>query len=190
MNDNNFIGFYQAEEVLCDDIIDFYNQHKKYAIKGLSAKSTDEINTDINVKDSIDLAVSARHLYYPMDEYRKHLQESLDKYIKIYIDANNYSRFKIVEDYNIQHYSIGGGFKTWHFESNSPSSMRRILVFMTYLNDVPDGGTIFKYQNIITPAKKGSTVIWPAGFTHTHKGQISHTKEKFIVTGWWSLIDE
>ena len=35
MNDNNFIGFYQAEEVLCDEIIDFYNQHKKYAIKGL-----------------------------------------------------------------------------------------------------------------------------------------------------------
>ena len=61
---------------------------------------------------------------------------------------------------------------------------------MTYLNDVPDGGTMFKYQKIITPAKKGSTVIWPAGFTHTHKGQISHTKEKFIVTGWWSLIDE
>ncbi len=190
MNDNNFIGFYQAEEVLCDDIIDFYNQHKKYAIKGLSAKSTDEINEDVNVKDSNDLLISAQHLYYPMDEYRKHLQESLDKYIKIYIDANNYSRFKIVEDYNIQHYPIGGGFKTWHFESASLASIRRILVFMTYLNDVPDGGTMFKYQNITTPAKKGSTVIWPAGFTHTHKGQISHTKEKFIVTGWWSLIDE
>ena len=190
MNDNNFIGFYQAEEVLCDDIIDFYNQHKKYAIKGLSASSTDEIKDDVNVKDSNDLLISAQHFYYPMDEYRKHLQESLDKYIKIYIDANNYSRFKIVEDYNIQHYPIGGGFKTWHFESASLASIRRILVFMTYLNDVPDGGTMFKYQNITTPAKKGSTVIWPAGFTHTHKGQISHTKEKFIVTGWWSLIDE
>ena len=68
MNDNNFIGFYQAEEVLCDEIIDFYNQHKKYAIQGLSGKSTDEINTDVNVKDSIDLAVSARHLYHPMDK--------------------------------------------------------------------------------------------------------------------------
>jgi hypothetical protein len=29
---------------------------------------------------------------------------------------------------------------------------------MTYLNDVPDGGTEFKYQKIISPAKKGLTL--------------------------------
>ena len=64
------------------------------------------------------------------------------------------------------------------------SSGNRILVFMTYLNDVDDGGTDFKYQNLTSPAKKGLTMIWPSDFTHTHKGQISHTKEKYIVTGW------
>ena len=60
----------------------------------------------------------------------------------------------------------------------------------TFLNDVPDGGTMFKYQNITIPAKKGLTLIWPAGFTHVHKGQVSHTKDKLILTGWWRLKNE
>ena len=63
-----------------------------------------------------------------------------------------------------------------------------MLVFMTYLNDVLDGGTEFKYQKLITKAKKGLTLIWPSDFTHTHKGQISNTSEKYIITGWFSYI--
>lgn len=58
---------------------------------------------------------------------------------------------------------------------------------MLYLNNVPDGGTEFKYQNIILKAKKGDLVIWPAEFTHLHKGVISKTKEKYIATGWFNI---
>ena len=58
---------------------------------------------------------------------------------------------------------------------------------MTYLNDVDDGGTEFLYQNLITPAEKGLTLIWPAGFTHTHRGVVSQTKTKYIATGWYSI---
>ena len=90
---------------------------------------------------------------------------------------------KIVE-LNIQHYEPGGGFKIFHCENSTKDTINRHLVFMTYLNDVNDGGTIFKYQNLITPATKGSTLIWPVNWTHTHKGQISGTSEKYIITGW------
>ena len=55
---------------------------------------------------------------------------------------------------------------------------------MTYLNNVPDAGTHFKYQHIKTPAEKGLTLIWPSDFTHTHKGEISKKEEKYIITGW------
>ena len=58
---------------------------------------------------------------------------------------------------------------------------------MTYLNDVPDGGTEFFYQKVISPAKKGLTVIWPAEFTHLHRGQVSK-REKYIITGWYNFI--
>ena len=95
------------------------------------------------------------------------------------------------EKYNLQKYPPGGGFKIWHFENDFSSKLNwhRGLVFMTYLNDVEDGGTEFLYQNLTIPAKKGLTLIWPAFFTHTHKGQISKTKEKYIVTGWFNHIN-
>ena len=60
---------------------------------------------------------------------------------------------------------------------------------MTYLNDVKDGGTEFKYQNLTTPAKKGLTLIWPVYWTHTHRGQISNTQTKYITTGWFDFYE-
>ena len=62
---------------------------------------------------------------------------------------NENAEFGIGETYNTQKYPIGGGFKIWHHENDFKSfNYDRCLVFMTYLNDVEDGGTSFKYQDI------------------------------------------
>ena len=58
---------------------------------------------------------------------------------------------------------------------------------MTYLNDVEDGGTEFLNQKCEVKARKNLTLIWPADWTHTHRGVISQTKEKTIITGWIKL---
>ena len=92
--------------------------------------------------------------------------------------------FTPTELINLQTYQPGGGFKTWHCERAGITQQTRCLVFMTYLNDVEDGGTEFEYQKMTAPAKKGLTIIWPSDWTHTHKGQISHTYKKYIATGW------
>ena len=64
-----------------------------------------------------------------------------------------------------------------------------MLVWMVYLNDVEDGGTEFMYQKLKIPARKGLFLMWPSDFTHTHRGIISQTKEKYILTGWlgWTV---
>ena len=43
------------------------------------------------------------------------------------------------------------------------------------------------YQKLITPAKKGLTLIWPVDFTHIHRGQICN-QEKIITTGWFYFL--
>ena len=40
---------------------------------------------------------------------------------------------------------------------------------------------------ILLPAKKGLTLIWPLLEFYT-RGIVSKTNEKFIITGWYSLI--
>jgi len=182
-SDSSFImGEYIPKE-LCDELIDFFNYSKKYAEKGVVGDK-DTINEEI--KDSLDLRISAGNFDTVIGEYRYQNDKVLKSYLKKFEYSDQVNPFNINENYNIQYYPIGGGFKKWHCENNG-TNVRRHLVFMTYLNDVPDGGTEFYYQGIKTEAKKGLTLIWPAGWTHVHRGIISDTKEKYIITGWYSF---
>ena len=52
------------------------------------------------------------------------------------------------------------------------------------------GGTYFSTYNKTINAKEGRLVIWPAYFTHTHKGVVSKTQTKYIATGWHSYSSD
>ena len=206
---NSFIGGWYIPEQVCDNLIKEFKLNREKVkhvtderldsggdvaiypgcvmTKGRVGKSND-INT--NTKDSIDMGFDPGGKYYntnkSLQEYDKYLQIVLDNYLKDYEYADEMTAFNIQEYINIQHYKPGGGFKIWHFENASPQTMSRKLVFMTYLNDVPNGGTEFYYQNVLSPAKKGLTIIWPADWTHTHRGQVDEENEKYICTGWYN----
>jgi len=59
------------------------------------------------------------------------------------------------------------------------------LLFQFYLNDVAEGGeTEFYYQQRKVEARQGRLIIAPAGFTHTHKGNVSRSGDKYVATSW------
>lgn len=90
----------------------------------------------------------------------------------------------------LQKTPIGGGFHTWHCEHYDSSTSKRILVFQLYLNDVDEGGeTEFLYQNKRIYAKEGTGLIWPAGFTHPHRGNPPISNDKYIITGWFEYFE-
>jgi prolyl 4-hydroxylase len=185
---SSFIGGWYLDHNLCDELIDYYHYNEKYAIQG-TVGTKREINKDM--KESTDLKISAGNFDNIIDVYRYNLQKCLEQYFKKYEHSEKTSRFTIVQDYQFQKYPINGGFKKWHFENTGiDHHVFRHLVFMTYLNDVEDGGTEFYYQKTKTIAEKGLTLIWPATWTHTHRGVVSTTKEKMIITGWYSFINK
>jgi hypothetical protein len=91
---------------------------------------------------------------------------------------------------NLQKYLRGsGGYHHWHSEiypqSASCETLHRVLLFQYYLNDVEDGGeTEFLYQGRKVEAKRGRLIIAPAGFSHTHKGHVPHSGDKYVATSW------
>ena len=177
-----FIGGWFISSKICKNLISYYNEFNSNAQLGMTTGK--KVNKKI--KHSYDLNIGSRNTDKEVCEYRHTLQKLLDLYIKRYPELSWYERFNFTEA-NIQKYPKKGGFKKWHFERALKRDSTRVLVFMTYLNNVEQGGTHFKYQKIITPAKEGLTLIWPTDFTHTHKGQIA-TEEKIIITGWFSLL--
>ena len=184
---STFVGAWFIKEKLCDDIISYFEKLPSN-LKHDGSMGNSEVNK--SQKDSIDTNIRGWEMTYPLIEYQKQLMNCLSLYEKKFYEVYMLSRFSIGEEgYNIQKYKIGGGFKVWHCERNNLNQSSRVLVFMTYLNNVEDGGTFFKYQNIKIPAKKGLTLIWPSDWTHTHKGEISKTKEKFIVTGAFGFLE-
>lgn len=80
----------------------------------------------------------------------------------------------------------GGGYHEWHYETSSYFASSRELVWTIYLNDMPEGEaeTEFIYQKRRVQPKKGRVVIWPASFTHTHRGNTVFSQDKYILTGW------
>ncbi len=178
---HNFLKGWYIPEKICDNLISYFHTHIEKAQPGRTAHVLNK-----KIKDSVDLRLGEYNKDSKIVEYRNVLQKILERYIKIFPELHKTDRFN-VEDLLIQKYPKKGGFKTWHYERSSKITSSRILVFMTYLNNVRNGGTCFKYQQLITPARKGLTLIWPCDFTHTHKGQISN-EEKIIITGWFKFI--
>lgn len=90
----------------------------------------------------------------------------------------------------LQKYACGsGGYHHWHSETYprdvNCETLHRVLLFMFYLNDVADGGeTSFFYQDQHVKPQTGRMVIAPAGFTHTHKGHVPKSSDKYILTSW------
>jgi len=184
---DSFVAGWYIPDHICDGLLDYYYENTNTKKDGIIGNGV----IDKDIKDSIDIGVDVKdNTDSYVKSYLSYLNACLKKYTKMYNYIDENYHFNLNGDFNIQRYKKGGGFKKFHFERTDPRSTLRVLVFMTYLNDVDDGGTEFYYQKLKTEAKKGLTLIWPSDFTHTHKGIVSKTKEKYIATGWFTYDAE
>ena len=98
------------------------------------------------------------------------------------------------EQYQLVFYEKGAQYKP-HFDSfdydtedgknNWEPGGQRMVTVLAYLNDVEDGGeTYFDHFNLKIKPTIGKTLIWPAEWTHAHRGELLKKGQKFIITGW------
>lgn len=88
-------------------------------------------------------------------------------------------------DGKIQKTLQGEGYHIWHYEQDSHMTRHRVLAWMLYMNDVEEGGeTEFLHQRCRFKPTKGTLLVWPAHFTHVHRGNPPLSGEKIILTGW------
>jgi len=118
-------------------------------------------------------------------EINQYLQACFLDYIRQYGQIANVPM--ISTDVKMQRTHPCGGYHVWHYESGSYIHAQRELVWMIYLNTLPEGEgeTEFLYQKRRIRPKSGTCVIWPASMTHVHRGLTVYSENKYILTGWY-----
>jgi hypothetical protein len=169
MNTSNYI-FIQDKflnDTECDKLIDFYHKNK------------DKIVTENN------------YIFCNMQP-NKYLSKKLNKipslYIEKYPEANITVDKWYLEEIRIKHFKPKNSFENWHSE-HQVSTPLRMLALQIYLSSHKCGTRFYRYKTI--KSEKGRLAIWPAYFTHTHKGQVCPDNlNRFILSGYYRLRNE
>lgn len=187
----NFIEVYEnaISDRDCDLMIDIFNSNKDIHFK----RSDIEKNNDIN--DTFFSLLFLNHekkildLLYRLDAVLKEYYfKYAKKYPKCKLDTNENCLGYKISDFKIQRTEPGEGFLSWHHERwiGAPDAMNRFLVYTIYLNDIKEGGeTEFLYQKTSISPRKGTLSLFPAEYTHVHRGNTPKNETKYILTGWY-----
>lgn len=184
----HFIGSWCIEPLsLCDELIEFFETHQENHTRGRTAGG---LNTES--KNSTDLAIRPRELEQADHEPLRRYLDTLHACYKDYLVQWPFLAGVLPEaeigSFNLQKYEPGGHFLKLHSERTTIDTSHRVLAWMTYLNDVADGGaTRFEHQDIEVQPERGKTLIWPGEWTHAHRGNVVNSGVKYIITGWIHL---
>lgn len=169
--------YYEVEETPPPD-----DPKKKYVYgrSGQKIKDTniDTITSTFWTRDYMDVSMVSH------DFVNKFFDEIYPIYTDKYFVLGASSRHSIFE-VKVQKTLPCEGYHVWHHEKDTFRTRNRLMAFILYLNDVEEGGeTEFLFQKFRMKPKKNRLVLWPAGYTHTHRGNPPLSGEKYIATGW------
>tara|TARA_R110002012_G_scaffold309892_1_gene517225 strand:- start:51 stop:656 length:606 start_codon:yes stop_codon:yes gene_type:complete len=184
---NGFIGIFDNvfEDEYIDELINFFEaKDKMNFVQNSSANGNLKIDRDMDEMFLDDIATIQR---VPLGYIQHFFQKLWNNLYPLYVEE-----FSVLKTMQMQGESLkmkrikpGGGFHSWHFEGMGKTPQRKVVVQL-YMNDVDEAGeTEFLYQNKRISPKRNRLLIWPADWTHTHRGNPPiGEKSKYILTTW------
>lgn len=116
------------------------------------------------------------------------LQRCYEDYVDKYSILKNNGNIRATA-MKMQRTNSGGGYHVWHCEQGGGRSSARVLVYALYLNNLSEDGngeTEFLYQQQRIKPEENLVLLWPAAYTHAHRGNpVYGEQSKYIVTGWF-----
>ena len=193
MEINDFVGVYEkcVEKKVCDQLIKGFEDHKHLPgfRENNPAQKTAGRSDAAVFFDSIwirNMSGGTPYLGPTVESFNSTLQTCFDEYIQHY---SLLDRVPPVASYviKIHHVKPHEGYHTFHAEVGNLDTGNRYLTWLCYLNDIEDGGeTEFLYQGLKIKPETGKMLIWPAQWTHTHRGNPIYKGEKYYATGWFN----
>ena len=193
----DFIATFPAafNKRLCSRIIDAHTELNKLqeTVPGRVNGRSGQPEILKAAKNSTDVELGAYHSYRDLlYEVNNEMQVCYDAYQTQYWQINEYLARHSITAWQIQHYDHRdrGGYHYFHIENSGVSNMRRVMAYIVYLNDIDVGGeTEFLNQAVRVQPRVGTVCIFPAYFTHVHRGNpVLSAQDKYILTGWFEYV--
>lgn len=188
---DDFIGIYDnaVSSDVCRGIINYFEwchkHNRTWGRKDREIIKKDESMT-LNPMHINELFFTEEQVSNIIHNFNDVFHNCYEDYVKKYSILSDFDRHTIYA-YKLQRTDPGGGYHIWHCENISARYSRRIGVYILYLNTLePEeaGETEFLYLQKRIPPREGTLLIFPAGYTHTHRGNPPFKRSKYIMTGW------
>ncbi len=166
----------------CNDIIKHikYFENNSLLISSNDPAGCDHVSYNLN-QDYYDINLVYRHKV--ANEILSNLYECTQKYLEKFSLLGRYPF--LLTDLKLKKIPEGGGFHNWHFENAKYENSQRYFVIQVYLNDNFEGGeTQFLHQGLMEKPVTGDVLMFPAGYTHVHRGNPPLGGVKYLATTW------
>tara|TARA_R110000765_G_scaffold94516_2_gene178263 strand:+ start:63 stop:659 length:597 start_codon:yes stop_codon:yes gene_type:complete len=189
----DFIGIFSDvyPEGFCEHLIAEFDRLKEFGAGSNRKKSEGAEKT---FKDDFQISLNGKNLNFEGFKDYNTVALFFSGLQKCYLNyAEEFSSLKTgnlrCDNIKMQKTPTGGGYHVWHGEQGNGDQANRGLVYMLYLNTLApeaNGETEFLYQQRRINPVKNTMVVWPAAFTHAHRGNpVYGDNSKYIVTGWF-----
>lgn len=189
----DFIGVFSEvyPEGFCEHLVSEFDRNQTL---GVGTNRQNGEGVDKHLKNDYQIFCNGKNINFEhfdgrntIDLFFAGLQNCFEEY------SNEFSTLKDIKincnNMKMQKTSTGGGYHVWHGEQGNGNQANRGLVYMLYLNTLPNeanGETEFLYQQQRINPVENTMVIWPAAFTHAHRGNpVYGENSKYIITGWF-----
>ncbi len=192
-NQEEFIKVYRGvyPEGYCQHLI---NEFERLTQAGAGSSRQNSDGASRHVKNDLQLLLNMG--VHPIAPFEG--QSAIDMFFKgLQVCYDDYtSQFSVLQEGRIrgthvkmQRTDPGGGYHVWHGEQGNGNQAERVLVYTLYLNSLDEGEggeTEFLYQRKRIRPEGNTMLLWPAAFTHAHRGNtVLGGQSKYIVTGWF-----
>lgn len=167
----------------CNEVIDIFEKNK---LKSTSRQKANQYHLDVQ-DHSLELTD------YSVPHAQIFIKHFWDKFFPLYFE-NQKLDIEFVKDLKlvgtkVQKTLPTEGYHVWHFENSQHVVTNRHMVYTVYLNDIEEGGeTEFLLQSKRIKPTQGTLSIFPASYTHVHRGNPPLSGAKYIMTGWVNIF--
>jgi hypothetical protein len=144
--------------------------------------------TESDTMNGINYAHFTKNEYIKFIFLKEKVTYLFEEYLKTYPQLNFVKDKWLLNEFRFKHFKPHNYFKGWHSE-HSVDNNKRLLCLQFYLSD-HNCGTEF-YDGYTVLSKTGRAMMFPAYFTHTHRGQLCpDLKDRYILGGYANFSND